>query len=265
VVLGIGLPSVALGLGACTSSRTGSSGRTTTTDTPLASRSGRVEVRVDGSAARARRARYLAGMVAAVTPVEALWGGGSVPKWVSVTAPATVAEFTELTGSASERVPALTRRDGRVVIHPDLWARTSAPGRQVVLTHELTHVALGQGAWAQSPRWVVEGSAELTAYRRTGLSAARIAPGVARRVRADQAPSGPPSDAEVAAADGYGLAWAWCRYLVSREGEEAFVRFVRRAGEDPTTAGTRRAFWATYGTDPERFATGYSTWLASWV
>lgn len=197
-------------------------------------------------------------------PVEQVWGKDAVPTRVRLTAPATTAEFTELTGSTSDEVPALTRPDGRVVIHPDLWGRTSAPGRQVVLTHEVTHVALGQGGWPHVPRWVVEGSAEFTAYRSTDLAPERIAPSVARRVRAGDGPTGPPSDSQMAGSHGYGLAWAWCQYLVSRRSQTAFVRFVRRAGRSATEAGTQRAFRATYGLDPDALTAGYSTWLASW-
>lgn len=259
MVLGAGLP-LAATLAGCADSGSGS----VAAPSPLASRTGRVQVRVDGTAPRARRESYLADALDAVAPVEQVWGKNAVPTRVHLTAPATAAEFTELTGSTSDAVPALTRPDGRVVIHPDLWGRASAPGRQVVLTHEVTHVALGQGGWPDVPRWVVEGSAEFTAYRRTELAPERIAPSVARRVRAGDGPTGPPSETQMAGPDGYSLAWTWCQYLVSRSGQAVFVRFVRRAGRNATAAGTRRAFRATYGVDPGALAAGYSTWLASW-
>lgn len=234
-------------------------------DRPLIETVGNVRIQVDGLAPVAQRRHYVAAAVDAVVPVDRVWGSGSLPRRVRLTATSTAAEFAQLAGTVGADVPAVTRSDARVILHPDLWTRTTAAGRQVVVTHELTHVALGQGSWTHAPRWTVEGPAEVTAYHRSSLPPERIAPSLARRVRTGRAPDGPPSAREMAGADGYGLAWAWCRYLVARSGEPTFVRFVRRVGRNPTEAGARAAFHAAYATDIPHVATGYSTWLASWL
>ncbi|WP_018156181.1 hypothetical protein [Demetria terragena] len=203
--------------------------------------------------------------MAAIDPVTQVWAGHSLPVPIRVLAPATSTEFADFAGTADPQVPAITRSDRTVVIHPGLWSRTTEAGRRTVMRHELTHVALDQGTWRRVPRWVVEGSAEYTAYRRTDLTPAQIAPGLAARVRAGERLTAPPTDTEVSGDDGYGLAWAWCSYLVDQHGRDRFVAFVGEVGKQRSSAGTSAAFRATYGTTPERAADGYPRWLASWL
>ncbi|RKT77801.1 hypothetical protein DFJ68_1229 [Terracoccus luteus] len=57
----------------------------------------------------------------------------------------------------------------RVVVVPSVWAGLTSAGRDVVLTHELTHVVVRRTTTASVPLWLSEGFAELVAYRRAGL------------------------------------------------------------------------------------------------
>ncbi|MDF8265788.1 hypothetical protein [Luteipulveratus flavus] len=220
-------------------------------------------VQVLGSVPASQLAAYRAHVSTGMRLVSEVWR----PRWstiaVRVVIAATGEEFARLTGRPADgTVPAVTTAAGLVAIHPTLWTSTSAPGRQVVITHELTHVALGQGGLTGVPLWVVEGSAELTAYRATGLPAATVAPSLAREVAAGRVPGGPPTDdvlrlrSRTVLPLGYQQAWAWCTFLVDRTGLEAFTRFVRAAD-----AGDSGAFRRTYGTTPSSLGPTYGAWL----
>ena len=194
--------------------------------------------------------------------VTALWRTDWRRVGVRLVVATTGEEFARLTGRPAEgTVPAVTTAAGVVVVHPALWTSTSADGRQVVITHELTHVALGQGRLTGVPLWVIEGSAELTAYRSTGLTPREVAPSLFRAVAAGDLPSGPPADEEVRSTVAsptlaYQKAWAWCSFLAQRRGFGVFTDFVRRA--DAHEPGV---FRAVYGVEPGGLASAYRTWL----
>ncbi|AKU17144.1 hypothetical protein VV02_16920 [Luteipulveratus mongoliensis] len=242
---------------------------TTTSDDPPASStttSARPGVQVSGGAPAAQRAAYESQLVTAMRQVTQVWGTdwSSIPVRLVVAGSGT--EFAEITGRPADGgVPAVTLADSRVVLHPKLWTSTTAAGRQVVLTHELTHVALGQGRLRGVPLWVIEGSAELTAYRASSLSTAQAAPTLSSQIRRGLVPTGPPSDAELRVTGGqtqpgaYQNAHAWCAFLVQRKGIRVFTDFVRRAD-----AGDRGAFEKAYGVTPAALSKPYQAWLRGW-
>lgn len=218
---------------------------------------------VSGDAPAARVAAYRAQTRAGMHQVAALWGADV---WrgrpVRVQVPATLAQFTRLTGSSAPAVSAVTTPRGVIVVRPTLWDQTSAEGRQVVITHELTHVALGQSGLQHVPLWVIEGSAELTAYRSTGLDLAHAAPALVADVAAGRVPPGPPADAgllpETATSltEGYHQAYAWCAYLVVLRGTADFTTMVRAADSGDSTA-----FQEIYGRPVAALGEGYRSWL----
>ncbi|BDZ57756.1 hypothetical protein GCM10025872_14130 [Barrientosiimonas endolithica] len=105
--------------------------------------------------------------------VRQLWR--AAPAAVRIVVPASDTEFSRITGSTSDQVPALTRPDRTVVLHPDLWNRVSARGRQVVLTHELTHVLLSP--LPTTPRWVGRAPPRSPPTGRPGCGPTRSLPG----------------------------------------------------------------------------------------
>lgn len=171
-------------------------------------------------------------------------------------------------GTLPAQVSARALPGGRVVLSPRLWERTSEAGRQVVLTHELTHLALRHQQRRDLPLWLVEGAAEVTAYRPTGLPAARVAPSVTAAVAAGRPPSGPPVDAQLDPARtadlvaGYAAAWSWCDFLLRRSGPAGFTAFVRAAGRDPAgVTGRLSARW--FGAPVGDLAPAYRAFLRS--
>ncbi|TWP36986.1 hypothetical protein [Leekyejoonella antrihumi] len=187
---------------------------------------------------------------------------------VVVYAPRSMPEFLALGGGSSEgdQVSATTTVAGAVVLSPELSTEVTPEGQVVVLAHELTHVALHQAGLTHTRRWVIEGSAELTAYRPTGLSVARAAPQVAVLVRSGRSPAGPPTDEAFSGSSddlqiSYQQAYTWCRFLGQKFGLPAFKRFVKQADR----GATETAFRDQFHTTPAGLADTYRTWLRTTV
>ncbi|SDG85027.1 hypothetical protein SAMN05421505_108245 [Sinosporangium album] len=121
----------------------------------------------------------------------------------------------------------------RVVVNPRLFARLTATGRDVVLAHELTHVATG-AAVSGMPIWLVEGFADYVGYRDAGLPAWEAAAELAQEVREGAVPYRLPERADFRPgaprlAQVYAESWLACALLAARFGEDALVRLYRDA------------------------------------
>lgn len=183
---------------------------------------------------------------------------------VRIDVPADEAGFRARGGSVEPgaQVAATTTASGRVVLAPSLFTEVTGQGVVVVLTHELTHVALHQSGDTDIDRWIVEGAAEFTAYRPTGLTLPRLAPQLAASVRAGHAPTGPPSDARFRADPqaAYQEAYAWCLFLVDRFGSARFTRFVR---SDSARQGP--GFTAVFGVSSDSLRRSFDAFLRGQV
>ncbi|MFI7447068.1 hypothetical protein ACIBQX_06155 [Nonomuraea sp. NPDC049714] len=150
-----------------------------------------------------------------------------------VLVPGSAAEAAGLAGVASVDGLAAVADDGRVIVVPEFFARLTATGRDVVLTHELTHVAAGTGGL---PIWLYEGFADYVAYRDAGLPVRVAAAELAAEVRAGRMPRHLPGPADFALqgdgarlARAYQEAWLACRFLAGNRGERTLVRLYREA------------------------------------
>jgi hypothetical protein len=123
----------------------------------------------------------------------------------------------------------------RVLISPGVYARLNALGRHVVMTHELTHVALGAAGDSRTPMWLVEGIADYVGYKKADTTVRSAA----RELRADLAqgslPDALPTRQEFGSESGrlsqvYQEAWLACRMIAERYGEARLVRLYRAAG-----------------------------------
>ena len=131
---------------------------------------------------------YPALVDAASAAVDAAWGT-AWPRTSVVEVPADQDQMAALLGRADpaglDQVAAVTTGENvgggavttgnRVVVNPDGLARLAPGGREVVLTHELTHVATRDGALARVPTWFSEGYADWVGYRGRGLADADLA------------------------------------------------------------------------------------------
>lgn len=185
----------------------------------------------------------------AVPEVTHAWGTGW-PGKVVVEAPATLGQLGALLGAdpAGYRdIAAVTTGElganaaapaDRVIVNPEAFADLSAFGRQVVFTHETTHVATRLATGAGTPLWLSEGIADWVAYRDSGRTAPEIAPELTKDVAAGRVPGALPSDADFAATaarlpQAYEGGWLACRMIADQWSPAtltAFYRAVARGG-----------------------------------
>ncbi|GIH96475.1 hypothetical protein ACFFMN_19505 [Planobispora siamensis] len=205
-------------------------------------------------AARAERARR---------KVAAVWG----PVRPVILFPETDAGAEILAGAgASDGLAAMATAD-RVIVVPSGYARLSRIGRDVVIAHELTHVATGATRGGRVPTWLSEGFADYVGYSGSGLDVRTVAAELVREVRAGTLPDGLPGPADFAPGAArlpqvYEEAWLACRYIAGRFGERALVRLY--GGPPPGGAGTPSRggdVEAVLGLSPAAFTAGWRDYL----
>ncbi|MEU9448202.1 hypothetical protein [Streptomyces sp. NPDC048277] len=132
----------------------------------------------------------------------------------------------------------------RVILNPEAYAVLGPVGRQVVLTHETTHVATRAHTTAATPLWLSEGYADWIGYLHTGRTATEAAPELGRAVQAGDAPDGLPADKDFGFTDdpaklaqAYEGGWLACRMIAAHWGEERLGAFYRAVGARKERAG----------------------------
>ncbi|MEU6733149.1 hypothetical protein ABZ929_08075 [Streptomyces physcomitrii] len=125
----------------------------------------------------------------------------------------------------------------RVIVNPEAFGLLGETGRQVVMTHETTHVATRTRTTASTPLWLSEGFADWAGYRGTGRSAPEAAPELTRAVREGRLPRALPADADFgfgreagALAEAYEGGWLACRLIAERWGLAQLREFYRAVG-----------------------------------
>ncbi|MFD1833366.1 hypothetical protein ACFSJS_27570 [Streptomyces desertarenae] len=184
----------------------------------------------------------------AVPAVDAVWPR-DWPRRVLVLAPASLEGMAGLLGgepSSYRGVAAVTTGEAggggrtpaeRVVVNPGTYWLLGEEGRQIVMTHEVTHVATRAHTTGSTPMWLSEGFADWVGYRGTGRRPALVAPALAAAVRGDEVPRRLPEDGDfdfAGDADRLALAyegsWLLCRMVAERWGEERLVELYLAAG-----------------------------------
>ncbi|MDV3221589.1 hypothetical protein [Intrasporangium sp.] len=222
---------------------------------------------------------------AAARQVSGVLGSAAVAVWV---VPASDAEAARLLGrdeGGLRGVAAAT--DGpigpgspagadRIVLVPSAWSALSAVGRDVVLTHELTHVTTRRTSMRLPPLWLSEGLAEFIAYRDVDLPETEVVRSALGRVRSAGLPADLPTardfdsvggDLEVA----YGQSLLVARTIADRHGTAALVGLFRavndgsalpgRVGED-ADAATDHFLERRLGTDRHTIVEAWRSRLA---
>lgn len=207
-----------------------------------------------GTVPEADLGRYAEETDHAAAHVDKVWGS-EWPRTVVVMVPATQQEMARLLlrpdDAGLEQIAAVTTGEmgldqagasaDRVIVNPGGFAQLGPLGRQVVLTHEITHVATRATTAEAVPIWLSEGFADYVAYQDTGVSTAVIAQDVLDRVRAGDGPVTLPTSVDFDPRRGdiapaYSGSWLAARLIAERWGEDALVQLYRSvAGGTPTS------------------------------
>ncbi|MET9154064.1 hypothetical protein [Streptomyces griseoflavus] len=208
----------------------------------------------------------------AVPAVSDAWG----PEWprrVVVLVPRSLEGMAGLLGSPASSYRGIaavttgaTGTDGRgpadrVIVNPDAFGLLGDAGRQVVLTHETTHVATRAHTSAATPLWLSEGFADWVGYRGGDRAPAEAAPELAHAVSRGDVPEALPQDEDFGfSGDADGLArayeggWLACRLIAEHWGEERLRAFYRTVGAHESREGAvEHALDTVLGTTPEAF------------
>ncbi|WP_435837359.1 hypothetical protein [Streptomyces aurantiacus] len=191
----------------------------------------------------------------AVPAVREAWGG-QWPGRVVVLVPASLEGMAKLLGapaSGYRGIAAVTTGEAggsgkapadRIIVNPDAYGVLGSFGRQVVLTHETTHVATRAATSAATPLWLSEGYADWVGYRGTGRTPAQVAPELTRAVVDGRAPAALPADGDFGfdgdagkLARAYESGWLACRMIAERWGEARLGEFYGVVGAHGKRAG----------------------------
>ncbi len=179
--------------------------------------------------------------------VEHAWG--ALSHLPAVLLPATSSEFAALTGRVGKDtsgVAAVTygmletgsvARGDKIVVNPLAWASSTRQGRRIVLTHELTHLAVRATTTHPVPEWLSEGYAVHTSYAGLQVDPRRAAPELMAAVARGTLPTRLPEDerfSDVASGTAYDEAWLLVDWLARARGEDALRRLYREMGTGST-------------------------------
>ncbi|MFC3576413.1 hypothetical protein ACFOZ0_24640 [Streptomyces yaanensis] len=157
----------------------------------------------------------------------------------------------------------------RIIVNPEAYGVLGDLGKQVVLTHETTHVATRAHTTAATPLWLSEGYADWVGYRGSGRTPAQVAPELGRAVALGDVPAALPKDGDFAfagdagkLAQAYESGWMACRMIADRWGEARLNEFYRVVGDHQKRAGAvEGALRKVLGTTPEKFTRQWQAYL----
>jgi hypothetical protein len=183
---------------------------------------------------------------------------------------------TDLTGlgalTTGER-PGRASTTVRVTVNPSYFWGLSPQARQILLRHELAHVAqygLGARRLRGVPTWLTEGVAEYIGYRGQGVPFDVVAADLLDEVGKGRLPALPDDAAfDFGGSDqqrtlAYRAGWTFCVYLADRFGAKAPLRLyhavARTEGHEHARVAT--ALRATTGTALPRVVRDWHAWLS---
>ncbi|WEO97919.1 hypothetical protein A6P39_030025 [Streptomyces sp. FXJ1.172] len=157
----------------------------------------------------------------------------------------------------------------RVVVNPEAYAELGDLGKQVVLTHETTHVATRAHTTAATPLWLSEGYADWIGYLGTGRTPTEAAPELTGEVQAGHVPAALPGDKDFGftsdpakLAEAYESGWLACRMIAGHWGTARLDAFYRAVGAHPRRAGAvESSLEKVLGTTPEAFTAQWRAYI----
>ncbi|WP_296389701.1 hypothetical protein [Williamsia sp.] len=229
------------------------------------------------TALAARLTSSLPGAVAAVT---AFWGTQWPRRAVLIATDSTPA-FAALSGSegadssaaaaatvsaSADAVDGFTEGQ-RIVFTPGSVTGLAGPALDVVLRHEMTHVAARTKTAPTSAKWVTEGVAEYVGRKGTYRRLSDAAPDLAAQVAAGDAPAALPTDAAFTVSGpqapiAYQSAWSFAAYVAGKYGDAKLRSLYLALATGPSTADAQAAaMQAQLGAPGATVLAGWRTWL----
>jgi len=161
----------------------------------------------------------------------------------------------------------------RIIVNPQAYGLLGGLGRQVVLTHETTHVATRAQTSAATPLWLSEGYADWVGYLGTGRTAAQAAPELRAAVQDGELPGRLPDDGDFAFAGdasrlarAYESGWLACAMIAQTWGPARLGEFYRAVGEHNGRPGAvESALTEVFGITLDRFTAQWREYVASWL
>ncbi|MEU7412527.1 hypothetical protein AB0B40_24955 [Streptomyces sp. NPDC042638] len=218
----------------------------------------------------------------AVPAVSGVWAT-DWSRRVVVLVPRSLASMAALLGSSAAEyrgIAAVTTGEAgsrgrapadRVVVNPEAYSVLGDVGKQVVLTHETTHVATRANTTAATPLWLSEGYADWVGYLGTGRTAQEAAPELGRAVRDGEPPGELPTDADFGftsepteLARAYESGWLACRMIADQWGPARLGAFYRAVGAHGQRAGAvETALEQVLGTTPREFTARWRDYVTT--
>ncbi|MCG8971252.1 MULTISPECIES: hypothetical protein [Streptomyces] len=157
----------------------------------------------------------------------------------------------------------------RIIVNPDAYGLLGSLGKQVVLTHETTHVATRVHTTAATPLWLSEGYADWVGYRADGREPSQAAAELTRAVSEGRVPGGLPTDEDFGftgeadeLARAYEGGWLACRMIADQWGEDRLDAFYRAVGAHDGRAGAvEDALRDVLGTTQDAFTARWREYL----
>jgi hypothetical protein len=212
---------------------------------------------VAGTVPTTRLAEHAAVVDRDVPTLRGQWPG--TPSRVLVLAPSTTEEADALLGRAagSGAAPVAATTEGplgkagtatgdRIVLDPTAYGRLTASGRDVVLTHELAHVAVRATVPGRPAAWLAEGYADHVGYGRADVSTARLVAPLVTAMRTGHGPRHLPTASDLQPASGdievpYLAGWQAVELIAHDHGEAALRRVVRAGASTGSDADAEAA------------------------
>ncbi len=135
-----------------------------------------------------------------------------------------------------------------VFVNPGVYDHLEPVGGQVVISHEVTHLATGAPLTTGVPLWLLEGFADYVALHSVDLPITTTAGQIIQQVRADGAPDHLPGQPEFDQADShlgaaYESAWVACLVLADEGGQDALVRLYEQVSRGSDVDGRLRGLF----------------------
>jgi len=120
----------------------------------------------------------------------------------------------------------------RVLMNPGVYDRMPTLARQIVLRHEITHVAQDALPRDNVPTWLSEGLADYVGYSGSGVPESIVGAQIFAQTRAAGAPDDLPAESQFnldrpgeERRAAYQAGWAFCQMVADEYGDEALVPF----------------------------------------